>query len=63
MLRGVSGAQFGRIVPVRGRLTIGRGNECDLMLDEPEMSRRHAMIENNGDGIYLRDLGSSNGTR
>lgn len=62
VLRGVSGAQFGRIVPVRGRLTIGRGSECDLMLDEPEMSRRHAMIENNGDGIYLRDLGSSNGT-
>lgn len=62
VLRGVSGAQFGRIVPVRGRLTIGRGSDCDLTLDEPEMSRRHAMIENNGDGIYLRDLGSSNGT-
>lgn len=62
VLRGVSGVQFGRIVPVRGRLTIGRGSECDLALDEPEMSRRHALIENNGDGIYLRDLGSSNGT-
>lgn len=62
VLRGVSGSQFGRIVPVRGRLVIGRGNECDLSLDEPEMSRRHALIENNGDGIYLRDLGSSNGT-
>lgn len=62
VLRGVSGAQFGRIVPVRGRLTIGRGSECDLSLDEPEMSRKHAVIENNGDGIYLRDLGSSNGT-
>jgi len=62
VLRGVSGAQFGRIVPVRGRLTIGRGSECDLALDEPEMSRKHALIENSGDGIYLRDLGSSNGT-
>jgi pSer/pThr/pTyr-binding forkhead associated (FHA) protein len=62
VLRGVSGAQFGRIVPVRGRLTIGRGSECDLSLDEPEMSRKHAMIENSGEGIYLRDLGSSNGT-
>jgi pSer/pThr/pTyr-binding forkhead associated (FHA) protein len=62
VLRGVSGSQFGRIVAVRGRLVIGRGNECDLSLDEPEMSRRHALIENNGDGIYLRDLGSSNGT-
>lgn len=62
VLRGVSGAQFGRIVPVRGRLTIGRGSDCDLALDEPEMSRRHALIENSGDGIYLRDLGSANGT-
>jgi pSer/pThr/pTyr-binding forkhead associated (FHA) protein len=62
VLRGVSGSHFGRIVPIRTRLTIGRGSECDLVLDEPEMSRRHALIENAGDGVYLRDLGSSNGT-
>ena len=62
VLRGVSGSYFGKIVPVRGRLTIGRGSDCDLVLDEPEMSRRHAVIENSGDGIYLRDLGSANGT-
>jgi pSer/pThr/pTyr-binding forkhead associated (FHA) protein len=62
VLRGVSGSYFGKIVPVRGRLVIGRGNDCDLVLDEPEMSRRHAVIENSGDGIYLRDLGSANGT-
>ncbi len=62
VLRGVSGAYFGKIIPIRGRLTIGRGSECDLILDEAEMSRKHAMIENFGDGIYLRDLGSSNGT-
>jgi len=62
VLRGVSGSYFGRIVPVRGRLVIGRGADCDLVLDEPEMSRRHDVIENSGDGIYLRDLGSANGT-
>ena len=62
VLRGVSGSYFGKIVPVRGRLVIGRGSDCDLVLDEPEMSRRHAVIENSGDGIYLRDLGSANGT-
>jgi pSer/pThr/pTyr-binding forkhead associated (FHA) protein len=62
VLRGVSGSYFGKIVPVRGRLVIGRGSECDLVLDEPEMSRRHAMIENSDDGIFLRDLGSANGT-
>ena len=62
VLRGVSGAYFGRIVPLRGKLVIGRGSDCDLVLDEPEMSRRHAMIENSGDMIFLRDLGSANGT-
>ena len=62
VLRGVSGSYFGKIVPVRGRLVIGRGSDCDLVLDEAEMSRRHAVIENSGDGIYLRDLGSANGT-
>jgi pSer/pThr/pTyr-binding forkhead associated (FHA) protein len=62
VLRGVSGSYFGKIVPVRGRLVIGRGSECDLILDEPEMSRRHAVIENSDDGIFLRDLGSANGT-
>jgi len=62
VLRGVSGSYFGKIVPLRGRLVIGRGSDCDLVLDEPEMSRRHAVIENSGDGMYLRDLGSSNGT-
>jgi pSer/pThr/pTyr-binding forkhead associated (FHA) protein len=62
VLRGVSGTYFGKIVPVRTRLVIGRGSECDLILDEAEMSRRHAVIENFGDGIFLRDLGSANGT-
>jgi len=62
VLRGVSGSYFGKIVPLRGKLTIGRGADCDLVLDEPEMSRRHATIENSGDLIFLRDLGSSNGT-
>ncbi len=62
VLRGVSGSYFGKIIPVRGRLVIGRGSECDLILDEAEMSRRHAVIENAGDGIFLRDLGSANGT-
>ncbi len=62
VLRGVSGPLFGKIVPIHGRLVIGRGDDCDLVLDEPEMSRKHAMIEINQSEIYLRDLGSSNGT-
>lgn len=62
VLRGVSGQYFGLIVPIPGRLVIGRGSEADLSLDEPEMSRRHASLEVSADGLYLRDLGSANGT-
>jgi pSer/pThr/pTyr-binding forkhead associated (FHA) protein len=62
VLRGVSGPYFGKVIPIHGRLEIGRGPECGLVLDEPEMSRRHAMIEVSTHEIYLRDLGSANGT-
>ena len=62
VLRGVSGSYFGKVVPVRGRLVIGRDADCDLVLDEPDMAHRHAQIESAGDGIFLRDLGSAHGT-
>jgi pSer/pThr/pTyr-binding forkhead associated (FHA) protein len=62
VLRGVSGSYFGRIVALRGRLTIGRDSDCDVVFDEPEMARRHAVIEISGDSVYLRDLGSTSGT-
>lgn len=62
VLRGVSGPYFGKVVPIHGRLTIGRDSSCSLVLDEPEMSRRHAAIEVTTGEIYLRDLGSANGT-
>lgn len=62
VLRGVSGPYFGKVIPISGRLAIGRGSDCDLVLDEVEMSRRHAMVEVTPGGIWLRDLGSANGT-
>ncbi len=62
VLRGVAGPYFGRIVPVPGRLVIGRGSDADLSLDEPEMSRTHAALDVSAEGLYLRDLESANGT-
>jgi hypothetical protein len=43
--------------------TIGRSPECDCMVNDPSVSRRHAQLRRTGDGWLLRDLGSSNGTR
>ena len=56
LLRGLSGVQFGKIVPVRGKLVIGRGPGADLVLDEADMAPRHSTIESNDDAIYLRAI-------
>lgn len=45
------------------RLTIGRDRECDLVLDDHRVSRRHASLEVRADGhVELTDLDSGNGT-
>jgi NADPH-dependent 2,4-dienoyl-CoA reductase/sulfur reductase-like enzyme/pSer/pThr/pTyr-binding forkhead associated (FHA) protein/Fe-S-cluster-containing hydrogenase component 2/CRP-like cAMP-binding protein len=43
------------------RLTIGRGKENDIVIDDLAASRRHAEIFNALDGFYVRDLDSSYG--
>src|SRR5690606_3764857 len=37
-------------------------NGCELWVMDPSVSRRHAEIFMQGETVYLRDLGSSNGT-
>lgn len=44
-------------------LLIGRAPECDLELADSTVSRRHAEIVRDGDAWFVRDLGSSNGTK
>ena len=43
-------------------LLIGRLQNCDIVLDSPEVSRRHATIKQMGESYTLEDLDSSNGT-
>ncbi len=52
--------------PVRmkgDRLRIGRSLDNDLVLGDPSVSRFHAEVRRRGDGLELRDVGSSHGTR
>lgn len=44
------------------RATIGKAASCDLVLDEPEVSRRHAAVDIDGSVLRLVDLKSTNGT-
>ena len=41
---------------------IGRGADCQLILDDDYVSTRHARVVGGEDGIYVEDLGSTNGT-
>jgi ABC-type multidrug transport system ATPase subunit/pSer/pThr/pTyr-binding forkhead associated (FHA) protein len=44
------------------QVLIGRLPNCDLVLDHPEVSRKHALVRRRGDRYLLEDLDSSNGT-
>jgi pSer/pThr/pTyr-binding forkhead associated (FHA) protein len=48
--------------PLSGTLVIGREANCDIPVDSPQISRRHAEISLSGDTATIKDLGSSNGT-
>jgi hypothetical protein len=57
----------GQVYPLVGPVTVvGRGDEADVVLDDPGISRRHAEIRVTTDGPHLAatltDLGSTNGT-
>jgi transcriptional regulator with PAS, ATPase and Fis domain len=43
-------------------ITIGRAADCDLVIDHPSVSRRHALLTV-GSPSRIEDLGSANGTR
>jgi hypothetical protein len=53
-----------RRVPMSGApIRIGRGTECELVLRDSRVSRRHARLHARGGVLVLTDLGSTNGTR
>ncbi|MGQ9863331.1 MAG: FHA domain-containing protein [Bacteroidia bacterium] len=44
-------------------ILLGRSQECDILLDHPEVSAKHAILILTVTGTYeIQDLGSTNGT-
>jgi diguanylate cyclase (GGDEF)-like protein len=43
-------------------MVLGRGNDCDIRINDHSVSRRHARIQPGADGYYAVDLQSTNGT-
>ena len=52
-----------RLVVGSSGATLGRSRQCDLMLDDPNVSRTHAEVRPRGGSWVLTDLGSTNGSR
>jgi pSer/pThr/pTyr-binding forkhead associated (FHA) protein len=60
-LRFVAGPLAGQEVEVTAVLVLGR-QAADLVIDDPQVSRRHASVRPAGDGLEVEDHGSLNGT-
>lgn len=56
------GKEVGRW-PLSRTLTIGRSGECDVIVRDILLSRRHCQVELSGNHWVVVDLGSKNGTR
>jgi len=58
----IKGARAGYIYHLeKPYILIGRG-KVDLIIPDKEISRKHVAVEVRNDKIFLRDLGSTNGT-
>jgi ABC-type multidrug transport system ATPase subunit len=51
-----------RVIPLIPLLIVGRDPACDIVLNSPNVSRRHCRIVQSGPGFILEDLKSRNGT-
>ncbi|MGO9321983.1 MAG: FhaA domain-containing protein [Solirubrobacteraceae bacterium] len=52
-----------RLLVPPGGGTVGRSRDCDVVLDDAGISRRHAELRPGPDGWTVADLGSTNGVR
>jgi len=58
-----TGPSMGCRYPLRDKaLTLGRGDDCDIRIQDNSVSRRHAKIDPSPEGYFVADLGSTNGT-
>lgn len=59
----VEGAEKWRDFKItKKKVTLGRSRDCDFVLDNSQISSKHASVRLMDDGLYLTDLDSSNGT-
>jgi pSer/pThr/pTyr-binding forkhead associated (FHA) protein len=60
----INGPDPGSVVNLEdGETVIGRGEGCDLQIEDVSVSREHARVNLSSDSCMIEDLGSSNGIR
>lgn len=61
-LKANNAALASRVFPLKGTTVVGRSGECDIHLAVAHLSRRHAQLQVIEGLLYVKDLGSANGT-
>jgi len=56
------GPLSGQRIPLNKSIVFGRDSTCEVVIPDRQVSRFHARISINPEGIVLEDLGSKNGT-
>jgi transcriptional regulator with GAF, ATPase, and Fis domain len=59
----LSGSAKGTSKPLSDKLRIGKAPDNDLVLADDTVSRHHCELTRANDGVHVRDLGSTNGTK
>jgi len=60
---GLHGDLVGKRFPIgQAPVTFGRGEDNDIVIPDPAVSRLHAELRQEGDGFVIADRGSANGT-
>ena len=62
VVRSGGGRAGEHFIPQAERTTIGRSPDNDIFLDDVTVSRKHAVLAQNGNQFLIEDLGSLNGT-
>jgi hypothetical protein len=62
VLKGVLPGDTACVAVAPGSVVLGRAEECDIVLEHPRVSRRHAELRSQGPLPCLFDLDSTNGT-
>ncbi len=58
-----NGLSAGLAVPIHGQVTVGRGETCDIVLDDPFISREHLIITHQDGVCRFRNIAESNPVR